>query len=247
MIHVVERAAHGRDIAGDAGGGLVVADQHRLDAPRLVTFERAGEGLDRRALAPGDIDRLDLDAVALAEIDPEMRELAIARRQHLVARRQRVGDRGLPAPGARRREQEHLAVDGLEYLPQVAKERQREGRYVRRPLVLAGDRERLANALRHIRRAGNEQEIASGHRPSSRAGERSAALAGCSSPRILGASKRRQDELLRYTSKLPATIYRNIATGCRILVFCHTKRCEIGMLRCFFRPRRSLPVPPHRS
>ena len=76
---------------------------------RLVGGEALGEALDRRALAPFDLDDFGLEAVAPAQIDPQMGELPEAGGEHLVAGRERVGDRRLPAAGAGGREEEDLA------------------------------------------------------------------------------------------------------------------------------------------
>ena len=86
MPGVVQRLAHPGDVAGDAGGGLVVGEEHRLDLVRLVGRERLLVALDRRALAPLGVEHVDLEAQPLGHVDPEMAEHAEARREHPVAR-----------------------------------------------------------------------------------------------------------------------------------------------------------------
>ena len=109
MAGGIQRPAQRRDIAGDAGRRLVMADQHRLDAMGLVGGEALGIGLDRRPLAPFALDHVHLEAEAPAHLDPEMGELAEAGGEHPVAGRERVGEGRLPAAGAGAREEEHLA------------------------------------------------------------------------------------------------------------------------------------------
>ena len=87
MAGGIQRPAQRRDIAGDAGRRLVMADQHRLDAMGLVGGEALGIGLDRRPLAPFALDRVHLEAEAPAHLDPEMGELAEAGGEHAVAGR----------------------------------------------------------------------------------------------------------------------------------------------------------------
>ncbi len=155
MLELVEDAAHAGDVGAHAGRGLVVRDQHGLDRMRLVGFEAGAILIERHALAPFRVDGVDGEAEALAQVDPEQRELAEHRRQHLVAGRQRVGDGGFPAAGAGAGEDDDLARFGLKDLLQVGEERQRELREVRRAVILQRDVHRLADAERHVGRAGN--------------------------------------------------------------------------------------------
>jgi hypothetical protein len=67
---VVERLAHRTDVAGHARGRLVVADQYRLDLVIPVGGQTLRIEIDRHALAPLDLDRLDLEPMALAEVHP---------------------------------------------------------------------------------------------------------------------------------------------------------------------------------
>jgi hypothetical protein len=138
-----------------------VADQHRLDLVRLVGGEPLGIALDRRTLAPLDVDDFGVQALALAEIDPQVGELPDAGGEHLVAGGERVGDCRLPAAGARGREEEDLAGAGLEDLLQVLEQAEGEGGKVGRPLILQRDVHGEADRIRHVGRAGNEEGVAS--------------------------------------------------------------------------------------
>ncbi len=73
------------DVAGDAGGGLVVREEHGLDLVRLVGGERLLIPLDRRPLAPLGVEHVDPEAQPLGHVDPEMAEHAEARREDAVA------------------------------------------------------------------------------------------------------------------------------------------------------------------
>ena len=127
-----------------------MGDQHRLDGFVGVVGQNLREALDRRTLAPLDVDLDHVQAHALAHVDPEVGELADAGREHLVAGRERVGQAGFPAAGAGAREQEHLAGRGLEHLLQVGEQRQRELGEVRGAHVLHRQVERAP----HRDRAG---------------------------------------------------------------------------------------------
>ena len=85
VAQLVQEGAHRGDVAGDTGGGLVVANQHRLDRVGLVGLEMARVVSQRDAFAPRPVDRLDPQTVTLAEVDPEVRELAESGRQNAVA------------------------------------------------------------------------------------------------------------------------------------------------------------------
>jgi hypothetical protein len=73
------RAAHGGDVRDDAGRGLVVGGEDGLDARGLVGAQDLLEAVGGNALAPGRFDDLDVEAVALAHVDPAVREHAVAR------------------------------------------------------------------------------------------------------------------------------------------------------------------------
>jgi hypothetical protein len=77
----------------------------------------------RRALAPRPLDHLDLEPVPPAELDPALREHAVPRGEDLVAGRQRVGDRGLPAGGAGGREDQYLRLAALQHPAHAVEDR----------------------------------------------------------------------------------------------------------------------------
>ena len=72
MAGIVHRLADGGDVAGDAGGGFVLAHQDGLDLVVFVGGEPFGVFFDRDAFAPIDLDGVDVHAVTLAEINPEV-------------------------------------------------------------------------------------------------------------------------------------------------------------------------------
>ena len=78
MLGGVERAAHGSDIAGDAGRGLVMHHEHALDLMFLVGAERFLDAVGIGAGAPLLVLHDDVEAVALGELAPQMAELAEA-------------------------------------------------------------------------------------------------------------------------------------------------------------------------
>ena len=157
MAGRIERAAHAGDIAGHAGCRLVVGGEHRLDLMVRIGGQDVLETLDRYALAPLNVDHFDIEALTLAEIDPEMGELAEAGDQHLVARRQRVGHGRFPAAGARGGKEEDLAAFRLEDLLEIGEERQRELGQVGRPLVFHRNVDCAAHALGDVGGPRNEE------------------------------------------------------------------------------------------
>ena len=159
----IERAAHAGHVAGDAGGRLVVADEHGLDVMPLVGLEARLDHVERDALAPLHVDDIDVEPVPAGEVGPQVRELAEHGDQHLVAGRERVGHRRLPAARARRREHEDLALLGPEHLLQVAEQRQREGREIGRALVLQRHVHGLTHRERHVGGAWDEETMEPGH------------------------------------------------------------------------------------
>ena len=76
MLGGVERAAHGSDVAGDAGGGLVMDDEHALDLVGLVGAQRLLDALGVGAGAPLLLLHDHLEPMPLGELDPQMAELA---------------------------------------------------------------------------------------------------------------------------------------------------------------------------
>jgi len=90
-----------------------------------------------------------------------VRKLAEDRDQNFIIGGQSVRDRGLPASRPGGREDENLALLGLEGLLQILKERQRELREVRRALVLERNIHGLTDRKRHVGRAGDEETLKS--------------------------------------------------------------------------------------
>src|SRR5699024_7736078 len=78
MPGVVDRAAHGGDIAGDAGRGFVVTYQHDLDFVAAVGRQNAFVFGRRGAFTPGAFDRVHVKAVVLAQLHPAVTEHAVA-------------------------------------------------------------------------------------------------------------------------------------------------------------------------
>src|SRR5262249_39267016 len=163
MIELVENVAHASNIGGDTRRRLVVRDEYGLDLALLICLQMLPVILQRHALTPFDIDGVNIEAKALTEIDPQERELTKYEGQHLVAERQRVGDSRFPGASTRTGKKKDLAALGLEDLLQIAKERQRELRKVRRAIILERNVHGLPNTERHIRRAGDCETLESWH------------------------------------------------------------------------------------
>ena len=98
----VDRLTHGTDVAGDAGGGLVMDRHDGLDLVVRVGAQRLLDPLRVRTRAPLFFLNDHVQAEALGHVDPEVAELAEARGQNLVATVQRVRQRGFPDAGAGR-------------------------------------------------------------------------------------------------------------------------------------------------
>ena len=156
MLGGVDGAAHGGDIAGDAGRRLVMHDHHALDLVVLVGAKRLLDALGIGAGAPLLLLDDDLEPVTAGELDPQMAELAEAGGEQLVAGRQGIGQRGFPGAGAARREDDDLAVPGLEDLLQVFVERQRQLGKIGGTMVLHGDMHGAQDAVGHIGRPRHE-------------------------------------------------------------------------------------------
>src|SRR6516162_3598614 len=102
MPGAVYRRPDQRDLAGAPGGRLVLDDGDRLDLVSGVSGQLLADlaGLD--APAPVTRDQLDIQAELPGQLSPQGSEMPGFEGQHAVARRQRVDQRGLPGPGARR-------------------------------------------------------------------------------------------------------------------------------------------------
>lgn len=166
VIAGIHRAAHRRHIGPDAGRGLVVGHQDGLELVTPVCFQQRTKSICRRTRAPFALDRFDIQAVAAAQIDPAPGKHAVASGQDLVAGRQRVGDRRLPAAGAGGRKHEDLSGRRLEHLLEVGQQRRKQLAEVGRAMIHGLDAHRMAQAIRNIGRSGYEDRILTGHRTS---------------------------------------------------------------------------------
>jgi hypothetical protein len=72
MLGGIDGGAHRGDIAGDPGGGLVVAGQNGLDAVVGVGLEDALVLGGRYLLAPCAFDGVDIQALVAAQLDPAL-------------------------------------------------------------------------------------------------------------------------------------------------------------------------------
>ena len=153
----IERPAHGGDVGGDAGRGLVVGDEDGLDLVLRVGPETPLEFGHRHARAPGHVDHLHVEAEAFGHLHPQRRELAEAGHQDLVAGVQRVGDRRLPGRRAGAGEDEDLARRGAHDALEVREKTQSQLAEIRRAHVLLPDIHRAADLVGDIGRTGNEQ------------------------------------------------------------------------------------------
>ena len=163
MLRRVHRATHGSDVARHARGGFVMHDHHALDALRAIGAQDLADARFRRAFAPLDVDHLHLEPEALHHVDPQVAELPIARREHVIVGRKRVGERGFPRAGAGGGEDEDFAVLRLEDALQIRKQRARELRKLGGAVILHRDHHRAQHAVGHVRGTGDEEEIAASH------------------------------------------------------------------------------------
>ncbi|MEY9768192.1 hypothetical protein ABIA14_000469 [Sinorhizobium fredii] len=159
MTAGVERGAHRGDIRRHAGRGFIMRHEDGLDLVRLVGGEPLGVELDRHAGAPFPVEAIDLEAEALGHVDPEMRELAEAAHQHLVAGGEHIGHRRFPGAGAGRGIDEDAAVPVLEDLLDVGEKRQGQLRKARGAHVFHRQVHRLANLLGNVGGAWNEEMV----------------------------------------------------------------------------------------
>ena len=182
MRKIVKDAPHRSDIAGNTRCRLIVADEHTLDGVGAIGFEPAAIFRKRHALAPGHLDNVDIKTKALAEIDPEMGELAERCRQYLVARRKGVGDGRFPAAGARGRKDHHLTALSAKHLLEVGENWPHELRKIGGAMVLKRAVHGHAHLIGHIGGAGNgENSVAAGHRSLSCRWSLSCRLRSCQS------------------------------------------------------------------
>src|SRR3989475_2381627 len=164
MLRRVDRAADGRDVARHAGCRLVGDDEDPFDLVLLARRQDPPDPLGWRALAPLDIDDVHAQAMLWAEIDPQVANLAVPRRGHPIAGRERVDERCLPPAGAGCGEDERLPRRRLEDFPEIAEQAggqlgERGGAVVLHRAVHGAE-----DSLGYVRGAGDEQEIAAGHK-----------------------------------------------------------------------------------
>ena len=163
MAGSIDRTPDGADVAGDARGGFILHDHHGADFMRLVCRQSCVDSLRRSTGAPGFLENLHIEAVALCEVDPEMAELAEARCKNTVARAQRVHQHRFPRAGAGGWEDERLAGRGLEELLQPLEKRQGKLREYRAAVILHRPVHGVEDAVRHVGRSGNMKEVTARH------------------------------------------------------------------------------------
>jgi len=129
-----------------------------------VRFEGGTVAIDGRALAPLDLEHVDLEAEPLAHVDPKMGELPEARRQHAITGIQAVGERRLPAAGPGRGEQDRRATRGLEYFLEVREAAQCQLGKLARAVVLHLHGHRAQDSIRNVARPRDEEKVATGHK-----------------------------------------------------------------------------------
>ena len=122
MPSTTSSVSRSRVIRGDlfhrmqrGGRGLARLHEDATDAGMLV--EEPAHIFDAGAASPLDLELDDLEAVGRGDLRPALAELAAVDDQHLVARREQVGDRCFHRAGAGRGEDEHVLL-GLEDLLQ---------------------------------------------------------------------------------------------------------------------------------
>ena len=140
-----------------------------VDVSLCTTITAAIEGSDAQdrrdlvgidAVAPVARHPVDLEPEPLGHRPPQRREVAGLERQHAVAGRQRVDQRGLPRAGPRRRVDDHRA-GGAEHLAGSGQDLLAE-RGERRPAMV--DRrvvDRAQHPVGHVRRPRDLQEVTS--------------------------------------------------------------------------------------
>ena len=159
----VDRAAGAGHVAGDPGGGFVVHHHHRLDAVPAVLAQRVLDPVQRSALPPLGLEHLDVQAETLGHVDPEVAELAEAGREHLVARGEGVGQRGLPASGAAGGKDEGLGFGGLEHPLEILEQPQRQGGEAGGAVIFHRDVHRAEHPVRHVGGTRNKEMITAWH------------------------------------------------------------------------------------
>src|SRR5439155_463501 len=156
----IDRLAYRADAGCDSGRSLVVHDAHGLD-PLLAIFLELG--LDRNridAAAPVGGDEVDREAELRRHLVPQRSEMPGLEHEHAVARRERVDERRLPGAGARGGI-DHDGRPGLEHGLEPFEDLQPHGAELGAAMIHRGAVDRAQNAVGHVGRPGDLQEMAS--------------------------------------------------------------------------------------
>src|SRR5438067_5167230 len=163
MICLIQGPAHGDNVARHTGCGFILSGEYPLDLMILIRLQDLGVLLYRHTLAPIDFEGLDIELVALAEIDPEVTEMPKARHQDFIARGQGIGHGGLPSAGAGGWKDKYLAGLRFKDLFDILKQRQSKPWQIQRPHILLRDMHGVHDTLGDVGRSWDEKEITSGH------------------------------------------------------------------------------------
>ena len=101
-----------------------------------IVFQNVCELLQRYTRAPFAVDDMNIKPEALTHINPQMTELPEPRRQHFVAGRQGIGQRGFPASCARRGENKRRAIFTAENILQTGHDGMGQVREIGRTVIL---------------------------------------------------------------------------------------------------------------
>ena len=156
----IDGPAHLGDAAGDAGGSLVVDDQHRPDAVGVVLGERPLDLRGIRAMAPVTGEDHRVESQAASQAGPESGEVACLGHEDLVARIEGVDQRGFPGPGARGGKDDDRGP-GLEHGLAAFQHRAAQGGKLRSPVVDGGAIHRPEHPVRDVGGPGDLQEMTS--------------------------------------------------------------------------------------
>src|SRR5579864_542826 len=101
MSRRVHYPANRSNVTGHPRSRLVMARENRLDPVLGILSQRLRDAVDRHTFTPFAVEHLNLEPELLRHLNPQPTELAEARSQNPVARRQRVREGGFPGAGAR--------------------------------------------------------------------------------------------------------------------------------------------------
>src|SRR6185437_10138362 len=159
MLGAIERLADRRHRTDDAGRGLAVNDHDGFDGVALIGGQpalRLGR-VDR--MAPIARHELDLQPMSLGHDAPQRRELPGLEGEHLVARRQRVEQRGFPGAGARGGKDRHRS-GGLEQPAHAGANRLAQLDIVGPTVIDDRVVHRASDAIGNVARSGDVEEMA---------------------------------------------------------------------------------------